>query len=716
MKQNINLRGTQRFLENYRVKTITRIYILLLVCLFFLFTLVPGSRAATIYVSSYGDGTCSLTNVRSAYNTASTGDTIMFPASCSSTWSDGLTVGKAVTIDGNGTTLTANGTFTNGMFNITGFTADSLVRITGFTFNLTGAKQGILVNAMTGGVSVGQIRIDHNKFYYGSNHINFYHGKGLIDNNYFTDAAGITVEIENGGTDSWMSLTPGTADAVFVEDNHFIHITMDGQECIGTANGGKLVIRYNDFDGDNLNTGGGIGPIMTHGNQGGYYWESSNANATRGNSITEVYNNTFHAKKFSMLMTFRSGSNLIYNNSITGTATGTYDIVYREEEFTSDPSDLFPVKRTTWPAEDQVHNSFTWNNTYNGHDFNNGVYGSVYGAYSTCDAYPASCTNMLQKDRDYFLHAPCGAADSTDAYGNTCTHGKASFTGQNGASGSYPTNGSKYPTKGTMIFTPTGDNAYYGYTPYTYPHPLRSVTNTDENTQVFPPTIAVSPATKDFGSLPINTSSPAQRFTVTTTGGNLNVDAISMTGTNANQFIIQNDSCTGKIIAPATGSCTFDVKFSPSSVGAKTANISIVDNDTNTSKLITVNGTGTGQVPAMSFSPTSLSFTGVLVGTLPSKTVTLSNTGASFVSISSIILSGTNANQFSIPAATDHCTGDTVAPSGNCTFQIVFSPTTGGEKTANVNLTAQYYGSPATLPLYGSATVYQPRIKISRNK
>ncbi len=125
------------------------------------------------------------------------------------------------------------------------------------------------------------------------------------------------------------------------------------------------------------------------------------------------------------------------------------------------------------------------------------------------------------------------------------------------------------------------------------------------------------------------------------------------------------------------------------------------------------------QVPALSFSPISISFSGVISGTLSSpKTITLSNTGTEFITISSISLSGTNANQFSIPATTDYCTGETVAASGNCSFQVIFSPTSVGEKTANVNLTSLYYGSPASLPLYGSAVAYKPmpRVKISKIK
>jgi hypothetical protein len=52
--------------------------------------------------------------------------------------------------------------------------------------------------------------------------------------------------------------------------------------------------------------------------------------------------------------------------------------------------------------------------------------------------------------------------------------GRLLLLGKNGASGSYPTDGVKFSKLGTMIFTSTGDNAYYGYKIFAYPHPLRN--------------------------------------------------------------------------------------------------------------------------------------------------------------------------------------------------------------------------------------------------
>lgn len=669
-------------------------------------------------------------SVNTCVKNASAGDTINFIQG-TATWTNTISIEKALTINGNGTTLAAGGSMPSGFFNINGFTADSLTRITDFTFqmyNYDGYRTAICVHSMTGGVNVGQIRIDHNTFYYGYEAISFHHGKGLVDNNYFYNSM-IGVKIDAGSRayadEAWNYLAAGTANALFIEDNHFIADKVGTQEQIGSDNGGNMVVRYNEFNSDDLTDGETFTPFMSHGNADAGcnsptngYWQYDAGSAKcirRGNPLVEFYNNTAHGKRIDFFFVARGSANLVYNNSITGTVKYNPRIGLREEEYVSDPSDSWSIKRTTWPAEDQVHNTFIWNNTYRGVDFNVGMYGYVEAGFSTCAPYPATCTNALQKDRDFFLHAPCGASDSTDTYGNACTHGKESFTGANGASGSYPTNGSKYPTQGTMIFTKSGDNAYYGYIPYTYPHPLRSFT---ENTQGFPPTIAVSPATKDFGSLPINTSSPVQKFTVTTTGGNLKVDGISMKGTDTTQFTIQNDSCTGKIIDPETGSCTFEAKFSPSSVGAKTANVSIVNNDSNTTEMIALNGTGiANQVPTLSFSPTSFLY-GVLSDAWSSpQTITLSNNGAAPVTISSLTLSGTNANQFSIPIATDYCTGETVAAYGNCSFQVIFYLASTGKKTADVNVTALYYDSPASLALFGYTVIDRNKpITISKKK
>lgn len=427
------------------------------------------------------DSTPTVVEVQQLVNDATDGDTIKFMGEA--TWTSTVTVDKNITINGNGYTLTASGILSYGFFRITGFTANSLVRITGFIFNLANWTTGcaVMVNNMSAGVDGGYIRIDHNTFHKGSYQLIFHHMKGLIDSNYFYNGV-LAIATEAGSVEnemaSWANLSAGTIDAIFIEDNHFIanasYTLAYSQEQIGGSNAGKIVIRYNSFNG--LETGESSGdskylPIHFHGNaaQGDKpgYWER-NTGTPRSPSVIEIYSNTMDAVRYDMAtIVLRGGAGLIYNNTSSRTGPTATSFVYLwEEEYESD--DWTANLRTAWPAEDQVHNTFIWNNTLNG----SAVTISNISASPPCSAYPASCTAGLQEDRDFFLHVPCGASDS-------CTHGKETFsnlngyTDGNGASNSHPGDGTVYTAHGTMQFTDTGDNAYYGYTPYTYPHPLR---------------------------------------------------------------------------------------------------------------------------------------------------------------------------------------------------------------------------------------------------
>jgi hypothetical protein len=432
-----------------------RIIFLLTICLVSLCAYVTGGYAATnVNVADYGDGTCSLANAQSAYNAASAGDTIVFPAG-TCTWSSPLIIKKPLSIMGagsgaGGTKLIASGTMTQGFFNVTGIASTELMRISGFYFEMTDwtAQYAIIISK----VSLNKLRIDHNTFNQGHFPIHVVGSKGVIDNNYFYNG-GRTITYSAGSeaqaNASWESMAAGTAEALFIEDNHFIddanYTATYGAERIGTYNGGKLVVRYNHFDSYDYPLASTVTPIMTHGSAAGGvangYWQIETG-ARRGQSVVEIYNNLIEGKRIDFPVTVRGSANLIYNNTVNN--TGYCLIKLREEEYTV-ASNWDPL-RVDWPAEDQVHNTFVWNNTRNGVQM---------------DASNIVASPQLIENRDYFLHEP------------QATGGKEIFTGANGASGSYPTDGVTYPTLGTMEFIAEGPNEYYGYTPYTYPHPLR---------------------------------------------------------------------------------------------------------------------------------------------------------------------------------------------------------------------------------------------------
>jgi hypothetical protein len=105
--------------------------------------------------------------------------------------------------------------------------------------------------------------------------------------------------------------------------------------------------------------------------------------------------------------------------------------------------------------------------------------------------------------------------------------------------------------------------------------------------------ISVYPASQDFAGINVGSSSSPQIFTISNTGNsNLVIGSIYLTGTNLDQFVTQNDTCSGMTIAPSAA-CTIELLFIPSYIGPLTANLSIPSNDPDTPALnIGLSGTG----------------------------------------------------------------------------------------------------------------------------
>jgi YD repeat-containing protein len=108
--------------------------------------------------------------------------------------------------------------------------------------------------------------------------------------------------------------------------------------------------------------------------------------------------------------------------------------------------------------------------------------------------------------------------------------------------------------------------------------------------------IMVVPSSHDFGLSIIGTVSGSQLFSISNNGtSNLGILQLAFSGTDATEFDIQNDTCSWSNILPAE-SCTFEVLFSSTSEGAKSANLIIPSNDPDT-PLLQVPLSGTAQMP-----------------------------------------------------------------------------------------------------------------------
>jgi hypothetical protein len=91
-----------------------------------------------------------------------------------------------------------------------------------------------------------------------------------------------------------------------------------------------------------------------------------------------------------------------------------------------------------------------------------------------------------------------------------------------------------------------------------------------------------TPSTLDwtiFGSMETSTGIITKTYTIQNTGnGTLTIGAITISGTNSSDFSVSTSPSSSVI---AGGSTTFSIRFDPTTIGLKTANISIINNDSN---------------------------------------------------------------------------------------------------------------------------------------
>ena len=105
--------------------------------------------------------------------------------------------------------------------------------------------------------------------------------------------------------------------------------------------------------------------------------------------------------------------------------------------------------------------------------------------------------------------------------------------------------------------------------------------------------ISVIPTSVEFQAIPVGNKS-AQNITISNEsfGSNLNIGAITLSGANPADFLIQSDNCSGRMLLPLE-TCTIEVVFSPKTKAAKTALLSVPSNDPDSPILnIPLNGSG----------------------------------------------------------------------------------------------------------------------------
>lgn len=108
------------------------------------------------------------------------------------------------------------------------------------------------------------------------------------------------------------------------------------------------------------------------------------------------------------------------------------------------------------------------------------------------------------------------------------------------------------------------------------------------------PTSSLSATSLGFGQQAVSTVGPATAVELQAAGNGVDVSRISITGPNADDFLVSSDGCTGRTAWPGAP-CTVKVRYAPNLVGPGSATLSITDATTQVTRDVSLTGTG---VPA----------------------------------------------------------------------------------------------------------------------
>lgn len=209
--------------------------------------------------------------------------------------------------------------------------------------------------------------------------------------------------------------------------------------------------------------------------------------------------------------------------------------------------------------------------------------------------------------------------------------------------------------------------------------------------------VSLTPVSMAFGTVNVGQTSTQQTATVT----NNQSAALNLSFSASGNFsaVGSGSNPCGSTMA-ANGSCTISVSFAPTTNGSISGSLTLAHNALFSPQVVDLSGTGaSGSTPPLTFSPTSLSFTKVAVGTTTSKTLTVTNSSGASINISSVSASG----NFSL-SPTSPCVGALTA-GANCKFTVTFGPTNIGTVDGSVTVNDNAAVSQQTLSITGTTVL-----------
>jgi Protein of unknown function (DUF1565)/Abnormal spindle-like microcephaly-assoc'd, ASPM-SPD-2-Hydin/HYDIN/CFA65/VesB-like, Ig-like domain/Cep192 domain 4 len=227
--------------------------------------------------------------------------------------------------------------------------------------------------------------------------------------------------------------------------------------------------------------------------------------------------------------------------------------------------------------------------------------------------------------------------------------------------------------------------------------------------------LQLTPTWYDFGAVASGATSVPASFQVTNIGSSTTgtIGAL-LTGTHAGQFAIQatGSSCIGQALDGGQ-SCSLDVVFTPNGVGDRNASLEVSASPGGTIAAALV-GSGV-HPPELAIQPTQFDFQTVAIGQVASATFTVTNAGGAATGVVDVLGFSGSDNAFLVPAASDMCSGNTLAAGANCTFQVTFQPIVGGVYTQAVQVAADPGGQVSATVSGGTPDIYVSTAGIDTN-
>ena len=202
--------------------------------------------------------------------------------------------------------------------------------------------------------------------------------------------------------------------------------------------------------------------------------------------------------------------------------------------------------------------------------------------------------------------------------------------------------------------------------------------------------LVLGTASLEFGTVTEGTS---KTLTATVSNAGTASVKISSVAISSQYFSLSGPSLP--ITIAAGQNSTISLVFTPNAAGAFSATVSVTSNASNVSTTLSLSGTGVAN-GQLAVNPTSQSFGSVAMGSQFNQTVTLTNNGASTVSISQVSATGSG---FKLSGVTTPIALNT---SQSTTFTVAFAPQSIAAASGSVMIMSNASNPALTIPLSGT--------------